>query len=68
MPVSGPDDNKENADVAIKLIAELLKEKFSIDINQVEDFGVFKDDINNSHKFLKEAIYAVFKADSWDKW
>jgi ribosomal protein S6 len=68
MPVMGPDSNRENAELAIKQITELLKTKFHIDIDKVEDWGICRVDVNKSNKSLKDAIYEVFKYDSWNGW
>ena len=68
MPVMGPDNNEENAGKALKEIAELLKTKYHIDIDKVEDWGICSDDVNKANKTLKEAVYEVFKYDSWNGW
>jgi hypothetical protein len=68
MPVMGPGDNRENADLALKEIVALLKTKYHIDIDKVEDWGICRDDVNKANQALKDVVYEVFKYDSWNGW
>lgn len=66
MPLSEPTENKEGAARAFKDIAELLRTKYFIDVEKEEDFGICKDDVNNSNKQLRKIIDEIFKYDSWN--
>jgi hypothetical protein len=66
MPCAGPGENKEGAENAIKEFAVLLKTKYQIDIDKEETYGMCSKQINFWNKKMKEAIYELFKYDSWN--
>jgi len=67
MPVMGPSDRQEDADLAFQEIAELLKLKYGVsDITKEETFGVCSDEFNEHRQKLLVELREVFKLDSYN--